>query len=176
MIKVKERNIFLIICITLISILELYYIYTINLEYKGIYEIGIFTILIIAQPFVFGLLLIKKNTISKFETLTIIILFILLPSIIYFTLPEYTYDDGKEIVELSLQQDRTFRFSDSSSGKYTIPVMDNPEQIFVSNREYYYIVDFADETKYFIVNPLTGELNELSKDYWSNPGTVKQTV
>lgn len=166
MIKNKKIKSIMNFCIFLISIAELYFIYKINKEFKGTYEILIFLPLIIIQPFIFRSLLSRGDTISKVRIFLTILIYISIPVIIYFTLPKYTYNDGKDKIEESFKPDEKFEFIHNAPGQYTVPVIENAKQIFMKDREYYYIIEFTNETKYFIVNPITGESIELEERYW----------
>lgn len=160
----KIKNI-IIICITLISLLELYFAYKVLKEYRGIYQIGVF-ILFIYQPFLYNNLFRKQLSHYKLRIVIIGLMSLLLPLTIYFTLPKYTYNEGKQFVEQYLEQSKSVKFVDYSFGKDTIPVYNNPKQLFVSDRAYYYTITSTEGTKYFMVNPLTGKLHQMSQGVW----------
>lgn len=49
----------------------------------------------------------------------------------------------------------------------TVPISHNLKRLFIDNRVYYYKIELNSGIKYFIVNPLTGELTQLKESYWS---------
>lgn len=166
MLKNKKTANLLIFTITIISILELYAIYTLNMAFKGVYQIGFFVALAIAQPIIFGLLL-KNKTTSKFKIGAMVIIALVLPIVVSFTIPDYTYEDGKNILRQSLASNKTSVILTPLPGEYTVPVVENSNHIFIANRVYYYIIkeDNLDK-KYFLVNPITGNLQEITEKYW----------
>lgn len=150
--------------IILITLLEIYFAYKAVMDYAGVYQVGIFIPLLL-QPIFYISLFRIENPFFKTRIILIGLISILLPLIIYITLPNYTYDKGKLIVTQYLNQDKNYIFADLTHDKDTIPVINNPTKLFVSNRVYYYEVTSNDGKKYFIINPLTGELKELVKSY-----------
>ncbi|MCB2290546.1 hypothetical protein LGK97_12290 [Clostridium sp. CS001] len=160
----KIKNI-IVICITLISLLELYFAYKVQKEYTGIYEVGIF-ILFIFQPFWYKSLFRDQETYLKLRVIAIVLISLILPLIIYFTLPTYTYNEGKQIVKEYVQSSGNLIFIDISKDKDTVPLTANPKRLFVSDRAYYYGIKSTFNNKYFMVNPLTGKVIQLSEDYW----------
>lgn len=161
----KKTKIGVMLFMVFISMIEVYFIYRIRIEYEGIYQIGFFLVLFIAQPFLFGMIIKNKKS-PKIEIFFVIVTFIVLPIIIYFTLPNYTYLQGKEMIEQEFQDQTQFIFLDNDYGQYTVPVIENSEQIFIANRVYYYTIRLNNETKYMIIDPLTGELKEMEEKYW----------
>lgn len=153
--------------IIFITILEVYFAFKVLNEYKGIYQIEIFIPLLL-QPFLYLRLFRKVKSHYKFRITIMVLISLFLPLTIYFTLPNFTYNRGKQIVEQYSGLRKDVLFVDYSFNKNTIPLVNNPKQLFVSNRAYYYEIESTDGKKYFIVNPITGELKQLSKDYWRN--------
>ena len=160
----KIKNI-IIICITLISLLEMYFAYKVTKEYVGVYNVGIF-ILLLLQPLYYKALFRKEKTYLQFKFISIILISFILPIIIYFTLPNYTYNEGKQIVEQYVHSSTNLIFIDISKDKDTVPVINSPKQLFVFNREYYYGIKSTGANKYFMVNPLTGKVVQLSEEFW----------
>jgi hypothetical protein len=164
--KDKRVKSIIVFCITLISLLELYFAYRILAEYRGIYEGWGFFIPFIYQPF-WGIRLFKKElAYYKFRMLGIGLIAFACPFIIYFTLPNYTYNEGKYFVEQYVQSSGNYEFIEFSREKDTIPVVDNPQRLFVSNRAYYYGIKSIVNNTYFMVNPLTGKVVQLAENYW----------
>ncbi|NLC33558.1 MAG: hypothetical protein GX781_09735 [Clostridiales bacterium] len=166
MVKDKQLKNMVILGVVLITLLELYYAYKITIEYKGIYHIARFAILSLFQPFLYANLLGKEIINFKIKITILISISILLPLLVYSTLPNYTYDEGKGIVSQSLKENKDAIFAELSFNDKKIPVMNNPKQIFVADRVYYYKIISDNIEEYFIVNPLTGETNQLLEDYW----------
>ncbi|MFL0246171.1 hypothetical protein [Candidatus Clostridium stratigraminis] len=153
--------------IIVITLFEIYFAYKIVMNYAGVYQVGIFIPLILQPLFYMWLFRIERPYL-KIRITIILAISIFLPLVIYFTLPNYTYNKGKEIVKQNLAQSENYLFTDLTYASDTIPVINNPKQLFVSNRVYYYEVTLKDEKKYFIINPLTGELKELARSYWGS--------
>jgi hypothetical protein len=158
----KVKNI-IIICITLLSLLELYFAYRVVSGYAGVYQVGIF-IPVLIQPFSYYALLKKQMSYFKLRVVVVVLITLILPSVIYFTLPNYTYNEGKQMVERYVQSSKNIEFVDISKDKDTIPITGNPKRLFVSDRAYYYEIKSTGGNKYFMVNPLTGEVVQLSEE------------
>ena len=165
MFKDKKIKNTIIICIALITLLELYFAYKISKDYAGVYQIGIFTPLIF-QPLYYKSLFSGQRTYPRLRIIGAVLISFILPLIIYFNLPNYTYYEGKQIVERYVHSSGKLIFIDISNDKDTVPVVNNPKRLFVSNREYYYGIKSTVDNKYFMVNPLTGKVVQLSKDFW----------
>lgn len=119
------------------------------------------------QPDVYKTLFTKEKAHYKLRIVIAVLISFILPITIYFTLPSYTYIEGKMKVEQYFGQNKNISFYFYSMGKNSIPLSNNPKQLFVSNRAYYYGVTSEEGNEYFfIVNPLTGELIQLSKRFW----------
>lgn len=161
----KIKNV-IIICITLISLLELYFAYEIANEYAGVYEIGIFIPLIFQPFYYYKVLFREQKPYSKWRIIVIGLISSILSLVIYFTLPNYTYNDGKQVVKEYVQSSGNPVFIDIPKNIDTVPIWNNPKRLFVSNRAYYYEIKSTVENKYFLVNPLTGEVDQLSNKYW----------
>lgn len=164
--KNKKINNIIIICITLLSLLELYFIYKITMDYRGIYKVSIFFSAFISQSFSYIRLLKKEIPYPNFRFIIIVLLSLFLPLMTYFTLPNYTYNEGKQIVQRYLQSSGNPIFIDFPKNKDTVPLANNSERLFVSNRAYCYGIKSTINNKYFMVNPLTGKLVQLSEYYW----------
>jgi hypothetical protein len=160
----KDKKIvnIIIICITLLSLLELYFAYRVSNEYAGIYQVGIFSP-VIFQPFSYNALLRKQMSYFKLRIVGIALISLILPSIIYFTLPNYTYNEGKEMVERYVQPSENIEFIDICKDKDTVHLADNLKRLFVSNKAYYYEIKSNVDNKYFMVNPITGVAIQLSE-------------
>ena len=155
------------IIIYLVSLVELYLAYKVASEYAGVYEIRIF-IPLIFQPFFYNALFREDKTYLKFKIIGIGLLSFILPLTIYFTLPNYTYNEGKQMVERYVRASKNTVFIDISSERDTIPLTNNPKRLFISNRAYYYAIKSTVDNKYFMVNPITGKVMQLSEDYWTS--------
>lgn len=166
MLKDKNAKNFIFAVIFLITAVEAYFGYKAYIDYVGIYQVGIFLPLMF-QPDAYKTLFIKEKAFHKLRIVIAVLISFILPIIIYFTLPSYTYIEGKMKVEQYFGQNKNISFNYYSMGKNSIPLSNNPKQLFVSNRAYYYEVASEDGNKYFfIVSPLTGELIQLSKRFW----------
>lgn len=164
MYKSNKKKI-IIIAIILITLFEIYFAYIIFNDYRGIYQVSIFIPLLL-QLFLYYRLIIQDITYVKTRFIILAIISFIIPLTIYFTLPNYTYDKGKQVVKEYLKGTPNTIFVEFSFNKDTIPLVNNRKEIFVSNRAYYYEIISEEEKKYFIVNPLTGEATQLSESYW----------
>lgn len=125
--KNRNMNIVIIICITLISLLEIYFAYKVTKGYSRVYNTGIF-ILFLLQPFYYIAVFKKDKTHLKLKIALFVLISFILPLIIYFTLPNYTYNEGKQIVEQYVHSRSNLIFIDISNDKNTVPVINNPKQ------------------------------------------------
>jgi len=91
---------------------------------------------------------------------------ICLPLTIYLTLPRYIYDEGQKFVTLKMESSKNEVFIDHPFAESTVPVYGNPKQLFILNKAYYYKIISKEEIKYFIVNPITGYVRQVSQDFW----------
>lgn len=163
--NIKNKKIF-IVCIILISLLELYWGFQVAREYRGTYFVAVFTPFVI-QPYWYYILLYKKpQNYLKIRIAGIVIISFILPLTIYCTIPNYTYNDGKNFIEQDMNLDSEFVFTDYSLSKSTIPVLNCKKVLLCSNREYYYDIKLNKENKYFTVNAVTGKVTQLSEGYW----------
>lgn len=166
--KDKKIERYIIIGIILITLLEMCFAYKVFKYYRGVYEVTIFLPLLM-QPFWYLRLFRKEMSYYKTRVVMISLISVLLPMIIYVTLPNYTYDKGKQIVKEHLNQSKNIIFVDLAFGKNTIPIFNNPKQLFISNRAYYYEIISTEGNIYLMINPIDGELTQLSESYW---GTI----
>lgn len=166
----KDKNIerYIIIGIILITLLEMCFAYKVLKHYRGVYRVTIFSPLLM-QPFWYRRLFRKEMSYYKTRVVMISLISVLLPMIIYATLPNYTYDKGKQIVKEHLNESKNIIFVDLAFGKNTILIFNNPKQLFISNRAYYYKIISTEGNKYFMIDPIDGELTQLSESYW---GTI----
>lgn len=161
--KDKKMKNTIVTCITLLTLLELYFAYRVSNEYAGIYQVGIF-FPVIFQPFSYNALLRKQLSYFKLRIVVIVFITLILPSIIYFTLPNYNYNEGKQMVKQYLQPSEQIEFVDISKEKDTVPLADDFKRLFISNKAYYYEVKSTTDKEYFMVNPITGETVQLSEE------------
>jgi len=158
----KVKNI-IIICIALLTLLELYFAYRVANEYAGVYQVGIFYPFIV-QPFSYNALLRKQISYFKLRIVVIVLISLILPLMIYFTLPSYTYNEGKQMVEQYLHPSENIEFVDNAKNKATIPITGNPKGLFVNDKAYYYEVISTTNKEYFMVNPISGDVVQLSEE------------
>lgn len=165
MIPKESMKKYILAGITILTLVEAYFYYRALKDYIGVYQASIFIPLLL-QPILYNKLFMSDEKLTlknwKFSVLLVITLF--LPVLIYFTLPEYTYAQGKELVEESLEM--TVTFPEQEYENRTIPAMGRKKGILHSNRIYYYTAE-ADGTKsYHVVDPITGEVQELEEDFF----------
>ncbi|WP_425448838.1 hypothetical protein [Dethiothermospora halolimnae] len=154
------------ITITLVSILELAYFSNKSFkDYRKVYDIG-FLALFIVQPIAFISLYNGKKSYLKIRMISFILLMLIIPTVIYISLPNYTYSEGKEIVKNEFERMDDIVFINKSIDKSTVPVKDSGS-LFV-DRSYYYEIKYEGNNIYYIVDPLKGRAIELEEKYWLN--------
>jgi hypothetical protein len=158
-----SRNRVIYILIIIITLIELYWGYNVYINYRGVYDIAFFSIFIL-QPIWYIWLLKKEKSQSRFGMVVLVLLSVILPIIIYFTLPNYTYDYGKDIIKEYFNE--KIEFVNYSRDMDTIPVSNKPKNLFTRDRAYYYKIKLGNKYKYFIVNEQTGNSLELEEGYW----------
>jgi hypothetical protein len=157
---------FLIICISIISLLELYWGFQVSKEYRGSYSVSIFIPFLI-QPYWYYILLFRKQrTFLNIRILGIALISFILPLLIYCTIPNYTYDDGKRLIEQYMNLDKKAEFIKYSYIESTIPVLNCEKSLLGSNREYYYGIKLDKDNEYVTVNAVSGKVTPLSEGYW----------
>lgn len=160
----KVRTVALVISI-MITLLELYFIFTIKQQYKGVYNITFFLILVLSQPIWYSSLF--KNKPSLFKLIYIATITIAIPIGMYYSLPKYSYEAGKKIIEDKIGENKEVNFVSYGYDKSTIPTTDKHKNIFLNNRVYYYEVKLNGNSTFFAVEPTNGQVKEVEKDYWS---------
>ncbi|MGO1370048.1 hypothetical protein [Senegalia sp. (in: firmicutes)] len=159
-----KQNKFLFILIVILTLTELYWGYKVYRSYKGVYDIGFFLIFVL-QPLWYSFLIVDvRDDHPRWKIIISIILTIILPIILYYSLPNYSYDDGREIIREKFDED--VEFTDYSNSMDTIPVFEKEKNIFINDRTYYYKIYTNGKYKYFILNEKTGKLIELEEGYW----------
>lgn len=156
---------YLLTGITVITLVEAYFNYIALKEYIGIYQTGIFIPLLL-QPILYRKFFMSEEKVSfkNWKLLALATVSIVLPFLIYFTLPEYTYAEGQEMIAATGED--TVSFIDLETQKRTIPAIGRDSGVLKSDRIYYYITDTGTEKSYFVVDPVTGEVQELSQDFY----------
>ncbi len=156
----------LIICISIISLFELYWGFQVGKEYRGSYFVSIF-IPFLMQPYWYYILLFRKHkTFLNLRFLGIALISFILPLLIYCTIPNYTYNDGKRLIEQCMNLDRKAEFIKYSYSESTVPVLNCEKSLLGSSREYYYGIKLDKEKKYVTVNAVSGKVTQLSERYW----------
>jgi len=167
--KLHSRIIFGILSI-IISILELLYLNKLNVDYKGIYNVAIFEGMVIIQALFWYIVLFKKDKLKHYNIRLIIC--VMISSILligmFLTPPRYSYEDGKEIILSKFDLEKEFDFLEESLNRDIISVHNNPKWIFTANKNYYYVVNQGNNTRFFTVNPIDGKEFELSSDFWED--------
>ncbi|WP_304507804.1 hypothetical protein [Anaerotignum sp.] len=164
-----KTKILLLICISTISLLELYWGFQVGTEYRGTYSVAIFIPFII-QPCWYYMVLFRKHRdyskITKIKIISIVLISFILPLIIYYTIPNYTYNDGKRFVEQYMNLDRKAEFINYSYSESTVPVLNCEKSLLGCSRKYYYGIKLDKENKYVTVNAVSGKVTQLSEGYW----------
>ncbi len=170
MIQNSKFKLYILVSIITLSVIEFILFFPLTNAYKSTYDPGVFIIILIFQIFLYFFF--NKNTLTNKPFIIIIpmIIVIILPIFIYATLPSFTYTEGMEIVTEYIndgqatnfiQDDRFIDIVPASSGERTIM-----QKTFLTDNFYYYRVQINDKSKYFTVDPTTGQLTQLDKDYY----------
>jgi hypothetical protein len=163
--KNKKIKFVIVILITVISLIEIYFGFKIYNEYKGVYQTEIFFIFIL-QPYLYIVLLNKQIKYLKARSVLVVGVSIILPFIICFSLPKYTYDEGKLIVKNKIKTGINITYTKQPIYKYSVPIVENNKNLLIRNREYYYKIKVNSAINYYIVSPITGKITKLSECYW----------
>lgn len=167
MIKFTNRNnkIFFYSNIIMLS-LEIILICLIITGYKGVYDIEWLIPICIVQLLFIVNLIRNQDSISRFALITIpIILFVFFAFIM--KVPQYTYIQGKNLVVSGLPAKENIEFISMDFSLSTIPSSKLSNRILDNSRIYYYKINIDGGYKYFVVNQYTGDVQELSTDYWN---------
>ncbi len=160
----KSKTLALIISI-IITLLELYFIFIIKQQYKGVYNITFFLILVLSQPVWYSTIFKSKPSLLKLIYIAAIT--IAIPIGMYYSLPKYSYEAGKKTIENKIGGNKEVNFVSYSYDKSTIPTTDKHKNIFLNNRVYYYEVKLNGNNTFFVVEPTNGQVKEVPNDYWS---------
>lgn len=153
-------------CIVVISIFELYCGFQVARHYRGTYYVTIFVPFLI-QPYCYYLFLFKNTKKHlKIRIIGITLISLVLPLTIYYTLPNYTYNDGKRLIEDYIKLDKEIVFIDYSFSKSTIPALNNKKMMLGTNRVYYYHIISGEKSNYYIVDAVSGKVTQLADEYW----------
>ena len=145
---------------------ELILIYLIIIGYKSVYDIECLIPVSIVQLFFIVNLIRNQDSISRFAPITIlIILFVFLTFII--RVPQYTYTEGKSLIVSQLPAKENIEFISMDFSLSTIPSSKLSNRIIDNGRIYYYKINIDGNYKYFAVDQYTGDVQELSTDYWN---------
>lgn len=164
--KNKQIKRVIYIFIILISFVELYFAYKVAIVYAGVYDIGIFTIFIFQLFWYFRLLFKEQKSHLKSRIIRVALVSIILPVAICFTLPSYTYREGKKLIEEQLQSTADVIFVEIPKEHDTVPICNNPKRFLVSDRAYYYEIESNGQKEYYLVNPIDGYVSKWSESYW----------
>ncbi|MBO1264401.1 hypothetical protein J3A84_05015 [Proteiniclasticum sp. SCR006] len=151
--------------ITILTLVEAYFYYRALKDYIGVYQASIFIPLLL-QPIFYRKLFQsgEKVSLKSWKVLPLIAVSLLLPLLIWYTIPDYTYEEGKALVEASMDESAVFPEQEFQSR--TIPAMGRQKGILHSNRIYYYTAEVDGTKSYHVVDPITGDVQELEEDYF----------
>jgi hypothetical protein len=149
--------------LSFLFIVEMIIIYWINSHYYLIINTG-FYISFIILPAVFIFTIINGGRTKRILVLNVILILII-PLLFINSLPKYTYNNAKVTIKNELHVDD---IAFESVQHNTIPVGGSHKfnSWLVRDYFYYYIVNFKSEYHYFYVDPFTGSVYELEKDFY----------
>ncbi len=151
--------------IIILTLVEAYFYYRALKDYIGIYQTGLFIPLLL-QPILYRRFFMNEEKMSpkNWKLIALGTISLVLPLLIYFTLPNYTYSEGKDLVQklepsplVFLEMDLQFR---------SIPTTSEGNGFFINNRIYHYKTEVLGIEKYFVVHPYTGGVQELLEDFY----------
>lgn len=161
--------------IVIISIIEARIIFSFSSKYPGILSYSVFTSSTLMQIFLVYYLTSNKakkdsNNKANFTICLLIAVFIAVPFFMYSALPKYTYEEGQIILTDYLKADTTIEFTSKDDIIPTLPVTPYPKGfpkvMLWNNKFYYYEVKINENHRFFAINPLTGEIIELKKNFY----------
>ena len=164
MVKSKKMKNIIVASIISITILELFLGYKVMINYKGVFSSSIFMYFIL-QPYLY-IKTIEATSHIKRKVILIGIITLVLPFIIFLSLPKYSYKDGKELVKKEVNIKYDYSVIEFPKGEDTIPINKYSNNLFITDKMYYYKAKLEDKEKFFLVHPLTGEVDELEKDFF----------
>lgn len=159
----------------IISIIEARIIFSFSSKYPGIISYSVFTSLILLQIFLVFYLTgnkAKKDTDTKYNlnTSLLIAALVAVPFFIFGALPNYSYEKGKDLLTQYLNTNSAIEFTSKNELMQTLPVTPYPKGfpkvILWNNKFYYYEVKVNESHRFFAINPLTGEIIELKKNFY----------
>lgn len=153
----KERKLSFLALI--LCILELLFLFIIHKNYKGIYEIEIFIPALLVLFAFFIRLALRKVSVEKKRFIILFTIILLLPIVLYLSLPKYTYSQAKELINKKLSNKKDSQFVETEST--TIDIANKKKKFFLRQKEYYFAVLIDGEDKEFRVDPCTGEVNTI---------------
>ena len=163
------------ILIVIISIIEARIIFSFSSKYPGIISYSVFTSSILLQIFLGFYLTSTKakkytNTQFNLNTSLLIAALIAVPFFIFGALPKYTYEKGKDLLTQYLNTNSAIEFTSKDDIIPTLPVIPYtkgfPKVMLWNNKFYYYEVKINENHRFFAINPLTGEIIELKKNFY----------
>lgn len=171
--KLRKGLRIIIVCIALVEALLEYWIYT---RYGSVISVGfIVTSIILQVVVVFNITRSNVQKIGKRRftvAVAVTLLYILLIPILCCTaVPKYSYEEGKAFVLNSIKEEKSaVNFLPSDNAHKNIPVTGYkakfPKWLLSNNRFYYYVIKIKDSKGFFMVNPFTGEVEKLEKDFY----------
>ncbi|KMJ58354.1 hypothetical protein AB685_10675 [Bacillus sp. LL01] len=162
--KNKPEIMFGVIIFTIIEIILLVIINT-NF-YKGIFNFSLVIPIIVLQVVVTYNFL--RDRLKTKKPRLWLLFFFSVPIIIFIVgKPTYTFKQAEQLVldeygdEISIVDNGEEKFRD------TVPIYTEDHRIFITDRDYHFKgVTEKKEQRYFLVNPRTGEVIEMSQPYW----------
>lgn len=97
------------------------------------------------------------------------LLFIFSVPIIIFLIgkPTYTFMQAERLVLDEYRDEISIMDSGEEKFRDTVPIYTEDHRIFITDRDYHFKgVTKTKEHRYFLVNPRTGEVMEMSQPYW----------
>jgi len=105
---------------------------------------------------------IRNGSRKRLSLLINVILLLIIPFLFITTLPAYTYEGGKKLIEKQYpEDDLTF----ISNKHHLLPLNENYSW-FIRNYAYYYQIEHAGEKLFYGIKPTNGEVFQLKEDFW----------
>lgn len=164
----SKKQIFIMILI--IQIMQSVFVIYSTITYKGVHDVVSLILLPIALIYGSHKILYKNDNIShnNIRLALILILILIIPLTLFLSQPEYTYEEGKDLI---IEKNNQYTKSDFTKLKFsrsTIRTRYEPEIFFIRHKGYYYKVYNADKYMYYFVVPVDGKVFEIDKWKWAD--------
>lgn len=138
-----------------------------HIRYNGIFAV-LFIGIMAGNQVIGWYRLLLNNSPRRYYAIRIMgmsLLTLMIP-LFYLFPPQYTYYEGKSLVEK--EAGRGYQVTDDRFGHRTIPTTPSNGEFLQLDKMYYYALEHVEdkEYRYFVVDQNTGKIQELEDRYW----------